>query len=89
MLRNYGLAGAALLALPFALWRGKIASDQTKSVQEQTQINADNHLAETYTKAIDQIGDDKQAIQLGGLYALEKIAQKNPDYHRQVMEVLC
>ncbi len=95
-IRNYGFVLAALIGLPLAIWRSSIANSQAKSAQdqtvnsqEQTKILANNHLAETYTKAIDQIGNNKEAIQLGGLYALEKIAQKNHDYHGQIMEVLC
>lgn len=82
IIRNIGLVVAAAIALPLAIWRSYIA-------HKQGQIAADNHLAETYTKAIDQIGEDKEAIQLGGLYALEKIALKNHEYHGQVIEVLC
>jgi len=108
LVRNYVLVAAAVIGLPLAIWRSFIASDQATTAQEQIKISdkqakiaADNHLAETYTKAIEQIGgavwdpdypenkDNKTAIQLGGLYALEKIALSNHDYHGQIMEVLC
>jgi uncharacterized protein YjbI with pentapeptide repeats len=81
-LRNLGLVLAAVIAVPLAGWRSLIAHKQAK-------IAAENHLAETYTKAIDQIGDDKETIQLGGLYALEKMARTNRQYHGQIIEVLC
>ncbi len=81
-IRNLGLVGAAASGLPLAIWRSFIA-------QQQTRIATDNHLAETYTKAIDQIGKTEDEIRLGGLYALEKIAQSNRQYHGQIIEVLC
>lgn len=81
-IRNLGLVAAAVIGLPLAIWRSFIA-------QQQAKIQADNHLAETYTKAIDQIGHTTETIQLGGLYALEKIAISNQKYHRQIIEVLC
>lgn len=48
-----------------------------------------NHLADTYTRAIDQIGQNDQVVRLGGLYALGELAHKNKDYHWKIMKVLC
>jgi len=80
--RSLGLVAAAVVGFTIAFKRNAIADKQAK-------IAADNHLAETYTKAIDQIGEDgKEAIQLGGLYALEKIARNNEEYQGQIMDVL-
>jgi uncharacterized protein YjbI with pentapeptide repeats len=87
--RSLGLILAAVIGLPLAIWRSFIAQQQARSAEEQARIAAENHLAETYTKAIDQIGNEKEAIQLGGLYALEKIVYSNSEYHSQIMEVLC
>ncbi|QPJ64466.1 MAG: pentapeptide repeat-containing protein [Candidatus Nitrohelix vancouverensis] len=81
-IRNLGLVFAAGIALPLAIWRSLIA-------HRQTRIAENNHLADTYTKAIDQLGKEENEIRLGGLYALEKIAKNNRSYNTQVMEVLC
>jgi hypothetical protein len=42
----------------------------------------ERRITELYTKAVEQLGSDKAAVRLGGLYALERLAQ---DYasHRQ------
>jgi len=48
-----------------------------------------NHLADTYTRAAQQIGEAEQAVQLAGLYALGELAGKNKDYHWKIMKVLC
>src|SRR5829696_389146 len=40
------------------------------------QITAQGHITDRYTKAIDQLDDKKaQAVRLGGLYALERVAR--------------
>lgn len=38
----------------------------------------ERQVTELYTKAVEQLGSDKAAVRLGGLYALERVAQDNP-----------
>jgi uncharacterized membrane protein (DUF485 family) len=53
-------------------------------------ITAQGHITERYTKAIDQLDDKKaQAVRLGGLYALERIARDSLDDRVTIAEVLC
>ncbi|MYW97456.1 S8 family serine peptidase [Amycolatopsis rubida] len=42
-------------------------------------------------KAVDQLGSDKAPVRLGGLYALERLAQDNPDptLRQTIVNVLC
>ncbi|MFC3452833.1 hypothetical protein [Amycolatopsis speibonae] len=42
--------------------------------------NAERRLTELYVKAVEQLGSAKPAIRHGGLYALEHVAQDNPDH---------
>jgi hypothetical protein len=49
-IRNLGLVLAAVIGLPVAIWQSLIANK--------------THLAEAYTKAIDQLGAEKEAIHL-------------------------
>ena len=59
------------------------AAQQTVAVAQEGQIT------ERFTRAIEQLGSDKIAIRLGGIYALERIAQDSPDKdQRQVIQVL-
>src|SRR5262249_51354137 len=46
-------------------------------------------VTELYTKAVDQLGHEKAAVRLGGLYALERLAQGNPDHRQTIVNVLC
>lgn len=94
-IRNLLLSLAAIIGLPFLFWRTVIASTQTKAALSQAQTSEDNHISDMFTKAIEQLGTTTQSgephieLRLGGLYALEKIAQNNEGYHNQIMEVLC
>ncbi|WP_253884645.1 pentapeptide repeat-containing protein [Actinokineospora diospyrosa] len=49
-------------------------------------------ITELYTKASDQLGSDKAAVRLAGLYALERLAQDNaddPHLRQTVVNVWC
>ncbi|GAA2685927.1 MULTISPECIES: pentapeptide repeat-containing protein [Actinosynnema] len=50
---------------------------------------ADRQVTELYTKASEQLGSDKAPVRLAGLYALERLAQDNPDHRQTVVNVLC
>ena len=51
-------------------------------------LNRRGQLTERFTKAIEQVGSDKLAMRLGGIYALEQIALDSEELHWPVMEVL-
>ena len=70
-----GLAGLAAL--------GSLAlTTRTYRLTQQGQ------LTDRYTKAIDQLGDEKLDVRLGGIYALERIAVDSKRDHPTVVEVL-
>ena len=46
-------------------------------------------ITEQYTKAADQLGSDKAPVRLAGLYALERLAQDNPEQRPTMVQVLC
>ncbi len=89
-LRDVILSIAVPLGLYFAHRRITTADKQARTADQQAEIAMKNHLADAYTRAIDQLGKNgEEAVQLGGLYALEKIADSNESYYRQIIEVLC
>jgi hypothetical protein len=49
----------------------------------------ERRVTELYTKAVEQIGDDKAPVRLGGLYALERLGQDNPKQRQTIVNVLC
>ncbi len=48
-------------------------------------------IIELYTKAADQLGSEKAAVRLAGVYALERLGQENDDarLRQAIMNVLC
>jgi hypothetical protein len=68
----------------------KASQDQLKLSNDQLRLNEQGQVTDRYTKAIDQLNDDKAlAVRLGGLYALERIAYDSPANGATIAEVLC
>ncbi len=49
----------------------------------------ERRVTELYTKAVEQLGSDHAAVRLGGLYALERVAQNTPGQRQTIVNVLC
>jgi hypothetical protein len=49
----------------------------------------ERRITELYTKAVEQLGNDKAPVRLGGLYALERLAQDNPAHRQTIVDVIC
>ena len=49
----------------------------------------ERRITELYTKAVEQLGNDKAPVRLGGLYALERLAQDNPAQRSAIVNVIC
>src|SRR4028118_1820605 len=69
------LGGTALLSGLYFTWR-------------TLQVNREGQITERFTRAIDQLGSQELEIQLGGIYALERIARDSERDHWPIMEVL-
>jgi hypothetical protein len=50
---------------------------------------AERRVTDLYTKAADQLGNDKAPVRLAGLYALERLAQDNPAQRQAIVNVVC
>ncbi len=49
----------------------------------------ERRITELYTKAVEQLGNEKAPVRLGGLYALERLAQDNPAQRQTIVNVIC
>ncbi|WP_189159545.1 pentapeptide repeat-containing protein [Lentzea pudingi] len=86
MASGIALGGGGLFTLYLAARR------QRTQEEAQADINADaeaRRITELYTKAVQQLGDDKAPVRLGGLYALERLGQQQPDQRQTIVNVLC
>jgi hypothetical protein len=55
----------------------------------QTEADRQRRITESFSKAIEQLGSDKIAVHLGGIYTLERISRESADDYWTVMETLC
>ena len=79
---QFVLGAAVVVTLVFTQRRVR-AAERTVEVAQEGQIT------ERFTRAIEQLGNrGSLAIRLGGIFALERIAQDSKKDHWQVMEVL-
>ena len=96
-IRNLGLVAGGLFALWFAYRRSVVADRQARSSQDQAK--AALHQAETsqrgllnerYQKGAEMLGSEVLSVRLGGIYALQRLADDEPEeYHVQIMKLLC
>ena len=49
----------------------------------------ERRITDLYTKAVEQLGSDKAPVRLGGLYALERLAQDAPAHRQTIVNVMC
>lgn len=74
-----GLIAVITLALSYARHkREEVASD----------LAADSNKTDRYTQAIDQLGSSEVPIQLGGVYALERLARDSENDRQTIVDVL-
>jgi hypothetical protein len=79
-----GVGAAAGLALAFRRQHHQeVATDLTDRDATERRIT------ELYIKAVEQLGSDKAPVRLGGLYALERLAQDNPAHRQTIVNVIC
>jgi hypothetical protein len=87
---KYGLglfaAGGAVAALLLGIRR----QQHSEHAQAHTELDAsERRVTDLYTKAVEQLGHADAAVRLGGLYALERVAQNNLAQRQTVINVLC
>jgi uncharacterized protein YjbI with pentapeptide repeats len=71
----------------------RVAATTHKNQEAQARVAeydaTERRVTDLFTKAVDLLGSDKAAVRLGGLYALERLAQDNPRHRQTVVAVVC
>jgi hypothetical protein len=80
------IAGLAVLAGAFLGFQ-QLTEDRRQATAAR-ELTVQGQASERFTHAIDQLGNDRVEVQLGGIYGLEQIAQQTPDNRLAVTEVL-
>lgn len=70
-----GLAGILVVAGAIATWR-------------QVHISREGQITDRLTHAVDQLGDDKVDVRIGGIYALERLAKDSAADRLAIGEIL-
>ncbi|MEU7872799.1 pentapeptide repeat-containing protein [Dactylosporangium sp. NPDC049140] len=86
-----GLAAGATLLMTL---RRQMLSERAQTYSERAQRFAESEALEQrttalYVAAADQLGSDKAAVRLAGLYALERLGQDNVKLRQTVVDVWC
>ncbi len=61
---------------------------QIRILGKQVQVAQEGQITERFTRAIEQLGSQEMAIRLGGIYALERIANDSDKDYWPIMETL-
>jgi hypothetical protein len=59
-----------------------------KVAQENLKLAADKSITDTYSKAVEQLGNTDMSVRLGGIHALARIARSSQSDYFSVMQVL-
>jgi len=65
-----------------------IAEEDLKATQENLKIAQEGQITERFTRAIEQLGNEKIEIRLGGIYALNRIANESKTDYWSIIEIL-
>ena len=82
-IRNLGLVIGGVVAIVLAVWRSRIAERQADTAERGL-------LNERYQRGAEMLGSDVLTVRLGGIYALQRLAEEHPEqYHVQIMKLFC
>ncbi|MGB6164706.1 MAG: pentapeptide repeat-containing protein [Pseudonocardiaceae bacterium] len=59
------------------------------TLEHQREVAVEQRITELYTRAVDQLGNGQAPVRLGGLHALERLAQNNPVQRQTIVDVIC
>jgi hypothetical protein len=84
--------------VPFRVWptfpptRGRAHASRCRlpnAARPDADLNVLARITESFSKATEQLGNDKVEVRLGGIYTLERISRESSDDYWTVMETLC
>lgn len=80
-IRNIGLVVAAIIALPVAIWRSRVAEQQAETAHRDL-------LDGRFQHAVQMLDSSVPAIRITGLNALRRLASEYPDLYDGPVEEL-
>lgn len=89
LLVGTGGAVALLLAARRQRYTELTLEHQREVAATAAQDAVEQRMTELYTRAVDQLGNNQAPVRLGGLHALERLAQGNPTQRQTIVDVIC
>ena len=88
-----GLGGAVLLLGAYFTYRQlRISREQllhtVEASRQQLRVTQEGQITERFTRAVDQLGSESLDVQLGGIYALQRIGGSSPEERGAIYEIL-
>jgi len=81
--------GIAIAIGLYYTWRRiGIAEEDLKATQKTLEVAQEGQITERFSRAIEQFGSQNLEIRLGGIYALERIANESDKDYWPIMEIL-
>ena len=80
---------ALLLVAPVAVVGLYFSSKRTTALESQNKIDSNRLLAETFAKSIELLGNEKEVVRQGAIYALGKLAGGNSEELTVIVNTLC
>ena len=91
-IRNVGLVVAAVIALPVAIWRSRVAEQQADTAHLDLLDGRFQHAVEMlgsrFQHAVEMLGSSLPAIRVTGMNALRRLAAEYPDSYGDRVEEL-
>ena len=82
-LRNVALVIGGVAAILLAVWRSRISERQAATARQSL-------MNERYQRGAEMLGSEVLSVRLGGIYALQRLAEEHPNqYHIQIMRLFC
>lgn len=86
--RNWAIVVGGGLGIAVAIWRGWAASQSARASRQQAKIAQRQHVAELFSKAVEQLSDNRADVRLSAVYTLRRIAEDFPEYRVAVGRLL-
>ena len=84
--RNFGLPILAVGGIALAVWRSITAQKQADTAAQQASTAARSLQNDRYQKGAEMLGSKELSVRVGGISALARLAQDEPEtYHYQIM----
>ena len=84
-LRGIGLFVLGVGIAPLGLY---LAYNRTDSLKDQTETDKEKAVTEAFAKSVELLGNQRETARQGGVYALGRLADNNPDLHPMIMDIV-